>query len=82
MDLTNTDKPTLVRQALDLHPDADPSAFVMIGDREHDILGARSNRIASIGVTYGAGTPAELGEAGADHIVNSVAELRTLLLGE
>ncbi len=82
MDLTNTDKPTLVRQALDLHPDADPSAFVMIGDREHDILGARANRIASIGVTYGAGTPAEPGEAEADHIVNSVAELRAVLLGE
>ncbi|HEY8598374.1 MAG TPA: HAD family hydrolase [Thermomicrobiales bacterium] len=82
LDLTNSDKATLVRQALALHPGADPAAFVMIGDREHDIIGARANGIAAIGVTYGAGTPAELAEARASHIVNSVAELRGLLLGE
>jgi len=82
LDLTNSDKTTLVRQALDLHPDAAPEAFVMIGDREHDIIGARANGIASIGVTYGAGAPAELAEARTSHIVNSVEELGVLLLGE
>lgn len=82
MDLTNTDKPTLVRQAVELHPAAAPASFVMIGDREHDIIGARANGIAGIGVTYGAGTPGELAEARASHIVNSVAELGALLLAE
>ena len=54
LDLTNADKPTLVRLARALHPDEPDGAFVMIGDREHDIIGARANGLASIGVTYGA----------------------------
>ena len=79
LDLTNADKPTLVRLARALHPDEPDSAFVMIGDREHDIIGARSNGLASIGVTYGAGEAAEIAAAGPTHIVGSVAELAALL---
>jgi len=82
LDLSNSDKTTLVRQARDLHPAAESASFMMIGDREHDIIGARANEIAAIGVTYNAGTAAELAQAGASHIVNSVAELSTLLLAE
>ena len=81
LDLANADKATLVREALDLHPEISPANIVMIGDREHDIIGARANKIASIGVTYGAGSPAELAAAHPTHIVNTVAELGALLLG-
>ncbi|MEO5915704.1 MAG: HAD hydrolase-like protein [Luteolibacter sp.] len=38
---------------------------VMIGDREHDIIGARKNGIPAIGVLWGYGTGAELMESGA-----------------
>lgn len=44
----------------------DVSHAVMIGDRKHDILGAKQNKIKSIGVLYGYGTFEELSAAGAD----------------
>ncbi|WP_321339830.1 HAD hydrolase-like protein [Breoghania sp.] len=33
---------------------------VMVGDRKHDLAGARANRVAAIGVTYGYGSVEEL----------------------
>jgi len=47
----------------------------MIGDRAHDIVGARANGIASLGVTWGYGTAAELHAAGADRVIDAVDEL-------
>lgn len=38
---------------------------VMIGDREHDMIGAKKNGIAAIGALWGYGTGAELIESGA-----------------
>ena len=52
---------------------------VMVGDRLHDILGAKANGMESIGVLYGYGSQEELEEAGADHIVATVEELGCLL---
>lgn len=51
----------------------------MIGDREHDVLGARHNGVPSIGVTWGYGTRAELEAAGADHVVDDFDALCTTL---
>lgn len=56
------------------------SQVVMIGDREHDILGAKENGLDSIGVLYGYGDRAEHEAAGADYIVETVEELATDLL--
>ena len=52
-----------------------PSAVVMVGDREHDVIGARKSGIRCIGVTYGYGTEAELTSAGAVRLVTSPTEL-------
>ncbi len=54
---------------------ADRSAAVMIGDREHDILGARQRGLDSIGVAYGYGSREELQAAGATHIAETVEEI-------
>lgn len=46
----------------------DPDVFdhvIMIGDRDHDVLGARHHGIACIGVTWGYGSPEELLGSGA-----------------
>jgi phosphoglycolate phosphatase len=51
----------------------------MVGDREHDIIGASNNGIDSIGVGYGYGSKEELTQAGASHYVESVSDLRRLL---
>lgn len=58
----------------------DLGTVVMIGDRKHDIIGAKNVGIDSIGVLYGFGDYAELSEAGATHIIKDIAELRNLLL--
>lgn len=55
--------------------------MVMVGDRFYDIDAARSCGIESIGVYYGKTAHArEHEDAGATHIVQTVAELRGLLL--
>lgn len=57
----------------------DLDTVVMIGDRKHDIIGAKDAGIDSIGVLYGFGNYDELAQAGATHIVKNIAELRNLL---
>jgi phosphoglycolate phosphatase len=53
----------------------------MVGDREHDMVGARLTGLTALGVLWGFGTRDELVEAGADAIAATVDELRTHLLG-
>lgn len=52
---------------------------VMIGDREQDVIGAKTAGLDCIGVAYGYGSHTELKEAGADDIVDSPEELGKLL---
>jgi phosphoglycolate phosphatase len=80
LDLAGGDKQTLITQALEEQGIAAGDAW-MIGDREHDVLGARACGVTSVGVTWGFGSPDELREAGATHIVTSPAELGRLALG-
>jgi phosphoglycolate phosphatase len=46
----------------------DPARAIMIGDRSHDIVGAKKNGMDGIGVLYGYGSREELLEAGAVHL--------------
>jgi len=52
---------------------------VMIGDREHDVIGAKENNIDVIGVLYGYGDREELEKSGATYIVETIEELGKLL---
>lgn len=54
--------------------DAD-RAIVMVGDREHDVHGAKAHGIDTIGVLWGYGSQAELLAAGAVSLVKRPAEL-------
>ena len=60
---------------------AAPTQAVMIGDREHDVIGAKQNGVDSVGVLYGYGSEHELSAAGADYIAGTVADLQVLLAG-
>lgn len=51
------------------------SDVLMIGDRKHDILGAKENNIDSLAVTYGFGSYEELMEAKPTYLVNDVQEI-------
>ena len=52
---------------------------IMVGDSAVDILTAERAEIHSVGVSWGFRSRTELQEAGAEHIADSVAELRTIL---
>ena len=67
LDGTRVDKRDLLRYALD-EARVDPASAIMIGDRSHDVVGARTNGMTAIGVLYGYGSEAELRDAGAHHI--------------
>lgn len=81
-DMSNADKPTLVKEALTLYPEIVKEAVVMIGDREHDIIGAKANGIDSIGVLYGYGTEDEMKKNNPTYIVESIEELGKILLAD
>lgn len=53
---------------------------VMVGDREHDVIGAKINGIQSVGVLMGYGSREELELAGADRIASDAEELTRILL--
>jgi phosphoglycolate phosphatase len=48
---------------------------VMVGDRKHDVLGARKNGVRALGVLWGFGDRDELVEAGAVRVCAHMAEL-------
>ena len=52
----------------------------MVGDREHDVLGAAQAGLDCVGVLYGYGSRQELEESGAWAIAESVEELTELLM--
>lgn len=49
--------------------------MVMVGDREHDVIGAKKNDLPCVGVLYGYGDRKELETAGAAAICPTVMEL-------
>jgi phosphoglycolate phosphatase len=67
LDGTRSDKSHLLEYALRT-ASVDPSKTLMIGDRSHDMIGARNNGIRGIGVLYGYGSKDELIEAGALYV--------------
>ena len=74
-------KALVIEHALNELRMCDGTAIVMIGDREHDIHGAKQHGLPAIGVLYGYGDLAELENAGAAEIVATVSDLHTALLG-
>jgi len=74
LDGTRADKRDLLRYALE-ESKIDAASAIMIGDRSHDVVGARTNGMTAIGVLYGYGSEAELRDAGAHHICAAHPEL-------
>ena len=73
-------KADVIRDALDRAGVSDLTTAVMVGDRHHDIDGAKVVGISSVGVLYGYGDRIEHEAAGADAIAESVATLKAMLL--
>lgn len=80
MDETRNKKDAVIAYALKECNITDKSLAVMVGDRHHDIFGAKENGISSVGVLYGFGNREELTAAGADYIAENIDELYKILL--
>lgn len=75
-----TDKSEVIKYVMkNLGDDAVPEKCVMVGDREHDILGAKRNGMPCVGVLWGYGGREELENAGAEAIVSAPVELAEML---
>lgn len=57
----------------------DPKCCIMVGDRQHDIIGAHENQIPCIGVLYGYGSQDEFERYQCDYIVQDLNELKDVI---
>jgi phosphoglycolate phosphatase len=71
LDGTVRHKAQVVAAALAAHPDG--VRPVLIGDRSHDVLGARAHGLPCIGAGWGPAPPGELAAAGAAVVVDTPA---------
>ena len=81
LDGTRSNKADLLSWMISTYDLQPPQSVLMIGDRKHDAVAARSNRLPCIGVGYGYGSKQELESAGVDIFCQDIAELRKALLG-
>ena len=75
MDGTRSKKTDVILYALAACGVEDKSQVVMVGDREHDIIGAKNAGLDSIGVLCGYGDREELETAGATHVVEKIEDV-------
>lgn len=82
IDETRTKKDEVIAYALETCKINDKTQVVMIGDRSHDVIGAKKNGLDCIGVLYGYGDRQELEEAGIIAIASDLIELGDILLNQ
>ena len=75
LDGTRVKKDEVITEVLNSNRISDRSKVLMVGDREHDILGAKKVGIKSVGVLYGYGDLDELNSAGADFIIENIGDI-------
>ncbi len=81
MDSTRSKKGDIIAYTLDQLgiDESEKPHVLMIGDRHHDIDGAKEHGLASAGVLWGFGSEDELRTAGANHIARTMDELVEIL---
>jgi phosphoglycolate phosphatase len=74
LDGTRVDKGELIAHLLEVEG-LRPDAVIMVGDREHDMVGGAQCGVRCIGVTYGYGSEAELLAHGAARLARDPAQV-------
>ena len=77
---TDSDKATIVEEAIKRTGVTDKSRVLMVGDRKYDIVGAHKAGIACAAVLFGYGGQEEFDEYRADYVVNSFKEVEKIVL--
>ena len=78
MDTSRTNKEAVI--AYLIGENGRTSNMVMVGDTKFDVIGAKAHGIPCIGVSWGYGTVAEMQEAGAAAIADTMDQLRDMLV--
>ncbi len=81
MDEKRTKKGDVIAYALESCgiTEANLKNVIMVGDRKHDVLGAKENNLDCIGVLFGYGDREELENAGAKFIAEKVEDILTFI---
>jgi phosphoglycolate phosphatase len=80
LDGTRSKKSDVIHYALIQNNITNLKDVLMVGDREHDIIGANEIGIDSVGVLYGYGDYDELTKAKATYLASNLEELSQILL--
>ncbi len=78
LDGTNVHKADLLRFALS-ETGENPAKALMVGDREHDAIGARAHGLSPIGVLWGYGSREELVAAGVERMLEKPTQLASII---
>lgn len=79
LDGTRNDKNEVIEYAIQTL-DCPRDRIIMVGDRKHDIIGAKKCGIASCGVRFGYAEEGELEASGADFIADTIADMTDILM--
>ena len=77
LDGRNANKAHLIQYIIQTES-LNPTTTLMVGDREHDIIGGKANHTYTAGVAYGYGSVEELQNAGTDYIFHTPQEIQLL----
>ena len=77
MDTSRTNKEAVIEYLIQENGRADN--MIMVGDTKFDVLGAKAHGIPCIGVSWGYGSVAEMWEAGAISVADTMEQLLKLL---
>ena len=80
LDGTRAKKNEVIEYALQKCNFVDRTKAVMVGDREHDIVGAAKCAVDSVGVLFGYGSREELQKAGATYVAATVADIKKVII--
>lgn len=81
MDGSRVRKQEVITHVLDISGINDIKSCIMIGDREHDVIGAKQVGMDAMGVLFGFGSLDELQKVKPKYIVDSVNEIKDILVG-
>ena len=70
----------MIQMLLEELADIPVSQIVMVGDREHDVLGAKQEGLDCMGVLYGFGNREELEKAGAVYVAGTPEDIAGIIL--
>ena len=78
LDGTRSDKSNLISHIIKSEA-VSSSETLMVGDRKHDMIGARANGVCGVGVLWGYGTQEELETSGARTCLSHPHQLKTII---